>query len=138
MDASLEKTIGQLLQRLTQMAEDSHASFQRIQADVQEIKDQRYKPYFASMGAFLVIVLGVMGYVYNLETRLTNLLFTMNAQVTVSGERLDALEKRLESRTNQMITRWDTHADRHASMDEGMRILVQRILDGTLGVDNAD
>lgn len=129
MDPSLERTIGELLVRLTSLTERSQEAFTKIEADVQSIKDQRYRPYFASMGAFLVVVIGVVGYVYNLETRLTSILFTLNSEVAVTQERLDVQDSRLQMRTENNRALWETHTNRHDSLDEGLRIMVQKMIE---------
>lgn len=122
-------TTEDILSRLTELAEYSGKSFERLELDVQALKENRYRPYFASAGAFLVVVLGVMGYIYNLETRLTGVLFNLNAQVAVGDERLNVLADRLAMRTEATLERWHNHADKHTQLDEGLRVLVVRMLD---------
>lgn len=100
----------------------------RLETEVRDLKDNRYRPYFASGAAFLVIVLAVMGYVYNLETRLTQLLFKLNADVSVSHERINVLENRLMQRTENIQLRWDSHTQRHSELNDGMRILLRQML----------
>lgn len=123
-----QPTIEDILDRLIQIQNNSGASFERLETEVRDLKDNRYRPYFASGAAFLVIVLAVMGYVYNLETRLTTLLFKLNADVSVSSERLNVLEDRLHQRTENIQLRWEAHTDSHRSLSEGMKLLLQEIL----------
>jgi hypothetical protein len=122
-------TIEDIFEQLLAVQDRTEESFKRLEDDVRELRDNRYRPYFASAGAFLAITLGVVGYIYSLETRLTSLLFTMNSQVNVTQERINVLESRLKARTESMQLRWDTHVNAHDSISEGMRILVEKLLD---------
>lgn len=121
-------TTEDILDRLTTLTEQSRQSFDKLEGEVQLIKDQRFKPYFASAGAFLIVVMGVMGYVYALETRLTAVLFSLNAKVAVVHERVNVVDDRLRSRTDTMALRWDTHAQRHKTLDDGLRVLANKLL----------
>ena len=123
-----QPTIEDIFERLLQMQSTSGEAFMRLETEVRELKDNRYRPYFASAAAFLVIVLAVMGYIYNLETRLTELLFRLNADVSVSHERINVLEGRLHQRTENIQVRWDTHMQRHGEINEGLRILLRQML----------
>ena len=122
-------TTEDILSRLTELAEYSSKSFERLEMDVQDLKQNRYKPYLTSMGAFLVVVLGVMGYVYNLETRLTAVLFQLNASVAVNSERLNVLSERLTDRTEATLERWHNHAEKHRTLEEGLRLIAVRLID---------
>lgn len=124
-------TTEQIFERLLDIQNVTGESFMRLETEVRDLKDQRFKPYFASGAAFIMIVMGVMGYVYALETRLQGMLFNMNAQVSVSDERIDVLEDRLEARSDTMQVRWETHSDMHAGLSDGLRVVIERLLDDT-------
>jgi hypothetical protein len=121
-------TTEDIFERLVDIQNITGESLMRLETEVRELRDSRLKPYFASGVAFLMVVMGVMSYVYALETRLTSLLFTMNAQVNVSDERLNVLEDRLEDRSETMRVRWEAHSDMHVGLSDGIRILVERLL----------
>lgn len=123
-----DKTIEDIFEQLINIQKTTNNAFIRLESDVRELKDARYKPYFASAAAFLAIVISVMGYVYSLETRLTELLFKLNAQVSVSDERLNVLDNRLKQRTDSIHVRWQTHNDVHEDIRQSLRIMAQEIL----------
>jgi hypothetical protein len=122
-------TTEDILSRLTELAEYSGKSFERLEIDVQDLKQNRYKPYITSMGAFLVVVMGVMSYVYTLETRLSAVLFSLNARVAVADERMMVLSDRLGVRTEGMVERWSNHASDHARMQDSLRLIVEHMLE---------
>lgn len=123
-----DKTIEDIFEQLINIQKTTNNAFIRLESDVRELKDARYKPYFASAAAFLAIVISVMGYVYSLETRLTELLFKLNAQVSVSDERLNVLDNRLKQRTDSIHVRWQTHNDVHDDIRQSLRVMAQEIL----------
>lgn len=119
-----------ILVKLSEIAERNDRSFDRLNDDIQEIKDSRHRPYFTTMGAFLVVIVGVMSYVYNLETRLTSIMFDLHGQIheidgftQVNKERIQVVDGRLEARSKNMEHRWATHTSRHTNIDESFRII---------------
>lgn len=124
-----EPTVEDIFNSLLEMQKVSSASFSRLEAEVKDLRENRLRPYLTTAAAFLAVTMGVMGYVYNLETRLTAMLFTMNAEVSVTDERIDVLEDRLHQRTENIQLRWESHTDVHRSLSEGMRLLLEEILD---------
>lgn len=124
-----QKTVEDIFEQLINIQKTTNNAFIRLENDVRELKDARYKPYFASAAAFLAIVISVMGYVYSLETRLTQLLFKLNAQVSVSDERLNVLDSRLKQRTESIHVRWQTHNDVHQDIRQSLRTIATEILE---------
>jgi hypothetical protein len=122
-------TTEDILDRVVEIQKTSAEAFQRLEGEVRELKDSRFRPYFASAGAFLVVVMGVMSYVYSLETRLNGLLFEIHASVNVGQERVDVLEDRLEARSSSMHVRWETHAGEHERLSRAMALLLDHLLD---------
>lgn len=132
----MEQPLEKILERLTELSESFSTSFGRMEREVQEIKDARYRPYFASMGGFLVITLGVMGYVYGLELRtrtgmieLMDRINTVNQRVEVNAERMNINQERLEQRSQNQAQTWAVHSKQHDALSEGMRILVEKLID---------
>lgn len=121
-------TTEDILERIVSLQQASSEAFMRLETEVRELKDQRYKPYFASAGAFVVVVMGVMSYVYALETRLNAVLFEINASVQVSHERNNVLEDRLIARTESIHVRWETHSREHSRISDGFSLLLQHMM----------
>lgn len=121
-------TTEDILDRLIDIQDNTGESFKRLEHEVRELKDQRYKPYFASAGAFLLVVMGVMTYVYALETRLNALLFEINASVQVTQERVNVTEERLALRSENIKGRWTTHSLEHSRISRGFALLLEEHL----------
>lgn len=121
-------TTEDVLERIVEMQQTSGESFKRLESEVRDLRDSRFRPYFASAGAFLVVTMAVMSYVYNLETRLNGLLFEIHASVNVGQERIDVLEDRLHSRSDNIRVRWESHAAEHERVSDGMRLLLDHVL----------
>jgi hypothetical protein len=124
-----------LLSRLTDYAEHSEATLAKVTADVQEMRDERYKPYLTTMGAFVAIFVTAIGYVYSMENRLTDSMFKISENISVirSYERinedgLETLDERLKARTGTMNRRWENHQSIHARIDTGDKIMAQEML----------
>lgn len=111
-------TTEDILIRLTSLAEDSREAFLRLEKEVHTARDKRLAGFVGASGAFVAVVVAVMAYVYNLETRLVGLLFELNAEEAVVSERADVLEERLNTRSNNMAQRWDDHTNDHNSIEQ--------------------
>jgi hypothetical protein len=72
----------------------THHQLQELTKEVQDIRDTRMRPYLTSMGLFVVMVMGVTGYVYNVELRFTRAFFTIQ-------DRMQVLEIRGEVNTGR-------------------------------------
>lgn len=124
-----------LLNRLTTYAEQTELSIAKVTADVERLRDERYKPYLTTMGAFLAIFVAAVGYVYAMEQRLMASLFQTQGQIQnvlalekINENSIDVLEKRLAARTNTMGQRWDQHKVVHEKIDRSQDIVGKEVL----------
>jgi hypothetical protein len=67
----------------------THDQLQELTKEIKDIRDTRMRPYLTSMGLFVVMVMGVTGYVYNVVLRFTRAFFQIQ-------DRMQALEIRGE------------------------------------------
>lgn len=124
-----DEVLDKLLGRMTELVDRSNTSLDKIERELAELKDSRFRPYFTSMGAFLVIVVGVMSYVYSLESRLNGYLLGMTSDMAVMGQSISTLDDRLSTRTGNTIARWDRHEGAHQQHHASHQVLVNRLLD---------
>jgi hypothetical protein len=125
-----------LLSRLTDYAEHSEAALAKVTEDVQQMRDERYKPYLTTMGAFIAVFVTALGYVYSMENRLTDTMFKISANISeirsyerINEDGIETLSTRLSARTETMGQRWNTHQDLHARMDRGTMLLSSEVLE---------
>jgi hypothetical protein len=125
-----------LLSRLTDYAEQSETALAKVTADVQEMRDERYKPYLTTMGAFLAIFVTAIGYVYSMENRLTDSMFKISENISkirsyerINEDRIETLSTRLAARTETMSQRWNTHQALHSRIDQGTMLLSAEVLE---------
>lgn len=109
-DPELTSVLNGLAVELKDIAKSTAVSLETIQKEVAELKDSRFRPYLTSMGLFLVIVLGVMSYVYQMEMKFTRSVFELNDRITDSTmlgtrsiDKLEAMEERLHARTEAQV-----------------------------------
>lgn len=125
-----------LLARLTDYAEHSESALAKVTADVEKLRDDRYKPYITSVGAFFALFVTAVGYVYAMEQRLTETYFTIQTSIhevrsyaRINEDRIQVLDARLHARTETMAHRWDAHKQVHTRMDARSTLMAKEILD---------
>jgi hypothetical protein len=99
--------IGDILKELTaQIAGSSHTTDTRLTdltKELKELRDTRMRPYLTSMGLFVVMVMAVTGYIYNVELRFTRAFFTIQDRMQqlelhgdINSSRIEDTAERLE------------------------------------------
>jgi hypothetical protein len=91
----------------------THDQLQELTKEIKDIRDTRMRPYLTSMGMFVVMVMAVTGYVYNVELRFTRAFFQIQDRMQVleiRGEvnmgrdaELSAQLRRMEARRAEKI-----------------------------------
>ena len=124
-----------LLTRLTDYAQQSESAIAKVTLDVERLREDRYRPYLASMSAFLLLFMAAVGYIYAMEQRLTDGFFQIQASLhelrayeRINQDRIEVLDRRLSVRTETMTTRWRTHTAQHEQIDQGRQMMAQEIL----------
>jgi hypothetical protein len=124
-----------LLGRLTDYAEQSETALAKVTEDVQQMRDERYKPYLTTMGAFVAIFVTAIGYVYSMENRLTDSMFKISENISgirsyerINEDRIETLDERLKARTGTMNRRWESHQATHNRIDNGDKLMAQEML----------
>jgi hypothetical protein len=125
-----------LLSRLTDYAEQSETALAKVTNDVQKMRDERYKPYLTTMGAFIAIFVTALGYVYSMENRLTDSLFKISENISeirsyerINEDRIRVLDERLTARSKTMTQRWNTHQALHERIDQGTLLLSREVVE---------
>jgi len=125
-----------LLTRLTDYAQQSESAIAKVTQDVERMREERYKPYITTMGAFLALFMASIGYIYAMEQRLTdgffevqNVIGNLRSMEQINADRIAVTSDRLRARTSTMESRWDVHLKQHSQIDAGRQMMAQEILE---------
>ena len=124
-----------LLSRLTDYSERNNSVISKLAKDMDDLREARYKPYITTLSAFLALFVTAVGYIYNVEQRLTDGSFALQRSIQqidsaehINADRIKVLDNRLATRTNTMSTRWDAHNQLHKEIESDKRALTMEVL----------
>lgn len=134
-----------LLTRLTDYAEHSETAIAKVIRDVEQLREDRYRPYLASMGAFLALFVAAVGYIYAMEQRLTAGFFDVQSAIhelrsfeRINEDRIHVLDTMLETRTSTMGHRWTVHMQQHEQQDKARALMAKELLSISREVRNTE
>ena len=93
-------------------------SIKELRQEISELKEQRYKPYFTSVGLFVVITLAVTGYVYNLESRITGALFNLQKEISSNDADIRVAREMITIHAERALARQDHAKERERTLRE--------------------
>ena len=100
------------------------------------MREDRYKPYITTMGAFVALFVGAVGYIYQMEQRLTSTLFGLQSSIQdvrayqkINEDRIATVDDRLTTRTQNMVFRWDQHAKEHSEISRQQHLMGNELID---------
>ena len=125
-----------LLSRLTDYAQQNEAAIEKVATEVERMREERLKPYFTTMGAFLALFVAAVSYIYSMEQRLTDGFFAIQSAIhevkaleRINRNSILTLDERLEVRSDTMRQRWAVHSQDHEHKNKSRELMAREILD---------
>ena len=112
----VERTISRMADAMDRSSSSLTTSIKELRQEISELKEQRYKPYFTSVGLFVVITLAVTGYVYNLESRITGALFNLQKEISSNDADIRVAREMVEIHAERAMARQDHTKEREAAI----------------------
>ena len=130
-----ERSLSRMAESLERSSSTMTTSLSDLKKEIAELKEQRYRPYFTSVGLFVAITLAVTGYVYSLESRITQAIFNLQkdisdnaADIRVAGELIDLHAERALARQTHAREREAYIREQIGEGRESQRRLAEEVL----------
>jgi len=112
-DIEIQKSIDMMTTSISRVIDRMSINLEDLKEEVSDLRSQRYKPYFSSIGLFVVLILSVTGYVYNLENRITSAIFSISERIGRNETRMGVNVKLIESEAARALAREAHHIRMH-------------------------
>ena len=132
MDPAVE--LKEILDRLTLISERTDDAMSRIETEVVNLRETRYRPYLVTASVFFGMLAATVGWMYSVQMDVTSAFFKVSAQIAdvrteveLVNNRSLRLERSLSERDDQRQHSEDLHQSMHEELNARVRE-VERVI----------